>query len=245
MEVHHHAHTARKKWTHYLWEFLMLFLAVFCGFLAENFREHQVEHRKEKQFMKSMVVDLAADTAELKKAILKCDSIGSYSDSTLIFLSSYKISKEIPEHLSYLVGIAGQNQSLINNDRTASQLKNSGGMRLIQKSTVSDAILYYWEQVERTKITLERYKIYRNASRELSFKLWVIPEVYISNNFSNTNGPQMLKVLDTDSKKWGELANLIAMNGFISKQSHLNNLNKQLRFATELINLIKNEYHLK
>jgi hypothetical protein len=30
MEVHAHAHTARKKWTHYLWEFLMLFLAVFC-----------------------------------------------------------------------------------------------------------------------------------------------------------------------------------------------------------------------
>ena len=42
MEVHHHTHlasgkthTARKKWTHYFWEFLMLFLAVFCGFLAE------------------------------------------------------------------------------------------------------------------------------------------------------------------------------------------------------------------
>jgi len=39
MEVHRHAHTDRKKWTHYLWEFLMLFLAVFCGFLAENQRE--------------------------------------------------------------------------------------------------------------------------------------------------------------------------------------------------------------
>ncbi len=40
MEVHAHTHTARKKWTHYFWEFLMLFLAVFCGFLAENQREH-------------------------------------------------------------------------------------------------------------------------------------------------------------------------------------------------------------
>jgi len=26
MEVHAHAHTARKRWTHYFWEFLMLFL---------------------------------------------------------------------------------------------------------------------------------------------------------------------------------------------------------------------------
>ena len=47
MEVHHHAHTARKKWTHYFWEFLMLFLAVFCGFLAEYQLEHTIEHNRE------------------------------------------------------------------------------------------------------------------------------------------------------------------------------------------------------
>ena len=29
MEVHHHPHALGKKWTHYLWEFLMLFPAVF------------------------------------------------------------------------------------------------------------------------------------------------------------------------------------------------------------------------
>jgi hypothetical protein len=43
MEVHTHTHTARKKWTHYFWEFLMLFLAVFCGFGVENFCEHQIK----------------------------------------------------------------------------------------------------------------------------------------------------------------------------------------------------------
>ena len=43
MEVHQHTHTPRKKWTHYLWEFLMLFLAVFCGFLAEYQLEHKIE----------------------------------------------------------------------------------------------------------------------------------------------------------------------------------------------------------
>ena len=37
MEVHHHAHHGHEKktWKNYFWEFLMLFLAVFCGFLAE------------------------------------------------------------------------------------------------------------------------------------------------------------------------------------------------------------------
>ena len=50
MEVHAHSHTPGKKWTHYFWEFLMLFLAVFCGFLAENQREHYVEHKRAKDY---------------------------------------------------------------------------------------------------------------------------------------------------------------------------------------------------
>jgi hypothetical protein len=52
MEVHQHTHTPRKKWTHYFWEFLMLFLAVFCGFLAENQREHMIENKRAKQLAK-------------------------------------------------------------------------------------------------------------------------------------------------------------------------------------------------
>src|SRR5688572_29703747 len=62
MEVHHHAHTPRKKWTHYFWEFLMLFLAVFAGFLAENQREHIVEHQREKKFARRLLSDLRQDS---------------------------------------------------------------------------------------------------------------------------------------------------------------------------------------
>jgi len=38
MEVHKHPHnvTHKKKWGEYFLEFLMLFLAVFLGFVAEN-----------------------------------------------------------------------------------------------------------------------------------------------------------------------------------------------------------------
>src|SRR6266581_4914367 len=60
MEVHKHPHhvTHKKKWGEYLLEFIMLFLAVFLGFIAENFREHSVEGRKEKEYISSMVEDL-------------------------------------------------------------------------------------------------------------------------------------------------------------------------------------------
>jgi hypothetical protein len=44
MEVHAHSHShGKKSWRSYFWEFLMLFLAVFCGFLAEYQLEHKIE----------------------------------------------------------------------------------------------------------------------------------------------------------------------------------------------------------
>src|ERR1051326_7937234 len=68
MEVHQHTHTPRKKFTHYLWEFLMLFLAVFCGFLAENFREGLVMKEKAHHYMENMVADLKGDIAAFDTA---------------------------------------------------------------------------------------------------------------------------------------------------------------------------------
>ena len=66
MEVHHHTgHGGKKSWKAYAWEFLMLFLAVFCGFLAEYQLEHLVERDREKVYIRSMIEDLAADTTNL------------------------------------------------------------------------------------------------------------------------------------------------------------------------------------
>ena len=57
MEVHHHTHAGhgKKTWKDYFWEFLMLFLAVFCGFLAEYQLEHVVEHQREKEYIHSFI----------------------------------------------------------------------------------------------------------------------------------------------------------------------------------------------
>jgi hypothetical protein len=89
MEVHAHSHTPRKKWTHYFWEFFMLFLAVTLGFLVENQREHMVEHRREKEFMISLVEDLKLDTAQFSRIRLyRLDRLRNI-DSTIIFFLDY------------------------------------------------------------------------------------------------------------------------------------------------------------
>src|SRR4051812_33587545 len=60
MEVHKHPHhvTHKKKWTEYLLEFFMLFLAVFLGFIAENIRETNVEHEREKEYAAELYKEL-------------------------------------------------------------------------------------------------------------------------------------------------------------------------------------------
>ena len=72
MEVHQHTHPAhgKKNWKDYFWEFLMLFLAVFCGFLAEYQLEHVIENSREKQFIRSYIEDLKTDTAAINRNLV-------------------------------------------------------------------------------------------------------------------------------------------------------------------------------
>src|SRR5881396_2018878 len=104
MEVHSHTHLAsgethaeRKKFIHYLWEFLMLFLAVFCGFLAENIREHQVEYKREKQYMFSMLEDLKADTATYSSYAKNNTEIYAIIDSLIPLMKSTERDAHVNE----------------------------------------------------------------------------------------------------------------------------------------------------
>src|SRR5439155_12331715 len=49
----------------------MLFLAVFCGFIAENIREHSVEQHREKQYMERLAEDVRNDIRTLDSGIEK------------------------------------------------------------------------------------------------------------------------------------------------------------------------------
>ena len=61
----------------------MLFLAVFCGFLAENIREHKVEHLRAKEFAKSLVQDLQNDTTAINVQKKSAEIYISITDSLL------------------------------------------------------------------------------------------------------------------------------------------------------------------
>ena len=66
----------------------MLFLAVFCGFLAEYQLEHKIEKNREKQFMLSMIGDLKEDTSLLNFQLTSFKSKGIELDSLIYLLNS-------------------------------------------------------------------------------------------------------------------------------------------------------------
>src|SRR6185503_15875297 len=145
MEVHHHPHTAGKKWHHYFWEFFMLFLAVTLGFFVENQREHFVEHKREVQFVRSFANDLKMDIYELDSLIQKREGRKVQIDSLNFILHSpdpdlygaqaYYYARYLPRPYVFTP-----------NDATIQQLKNSGNLRLIRKQEVADVILSYDRQ---------------------------------------------------------------------------------------------------
>lgn len=147
MEVHAHTHTERKKFTHYLWEFLMLFLAVFCGFLAENFREHQVEKKREKKYVLNIIKDLAADTANLNRFIpILLKRIAQ--DDTLISMLQSPGNTDHGSDLYYYARLSTQTLTFQATKNTITELKNSGNFRLITRQNVINGLTVYQQTID-------------------------------------------------------------------------------------------------
>jgi hypothetical protein len=172
MEVHHHAHTPRKKWHHYFWEFLMLFLAVTLGFFVENQREHYIESKREIKYIQSFYEDLTADERDFQSNInfLRAQALQADSLHTLM----KNITTKQPANTVYIYlrritrGTAGL---LYPNDKTIVQLRNAGGMRLIRNKMVSDSMVVYYREIELIEILSQEGMTNKSNLRERSIPL--------------------------------------------------------------------------
>ena len=146
MEVHHPHHpTHKKKWGEYFLEFFMLFFAVTLGFFAENKREELAEGHREHQYMQSLYEDLKKDTSMFNS--LKSFDLNQVKKiDTANTLIVNNVWNDSTIKLIYRVNLKTLgNVRLSLNERTSSQLKNSGGMRLIEYQEISNKISEYWE----------------------------------------------------------------------------------------------------
>ena len=245
MEVHAHTHTPRKKWTHYLWEFLMLFLAVFCGFLAENQREHFIEHKREKQFIRSITEDLNSDIFMLDSIIRERKNMDKLMDSLLYFMN-YADPKQHGNEIYYYTRRVPRTFRFYTNDRTISQLKNAGNWRLIRNRNVSERLSTYDNLVSTLTVYIEEREeslvliLYQSINK--MFDNRVFESMLIGLGFKRPqNNPQLLTY---DKEVINEFCNRIHFR----KNSNFYFIavaEKLLQEARFTLDIIKKEYHLK
>ncbi|MFI5158834.1 MAG: hypothetical protein ACHQF4_08205 [Sphingobacteriales bacterium] len=104
MEVHHHPQLEHKAkpWKEYMLEGMMIFLAVFMGFIAENIRETITNGEHVKQLAAQLVRDLKNDTTNLQENILYEKKLGKRIDSLYAVLQQ-PVAKIDKRELQWLI----------------------------------------------------------------------------------------------------------------------------------------------
>ncbi len=131
MEVHHHSHEShgKKNWKSYFWEFLMLFLAVLCGFFAEYQLEHKIERDRARQFLQSMLVDVRTNIKNLDSLLYQDKIIIAKHDVLVNWL--LKDSAAIDRAaFAKKMGAVWVRNFLVRKE-TYEQMKSSGSLRYV------------------------------------------------------------------------------------------------------------------
>lgn len=222
----------------------MLFLAVFCGFLAENMREQKIEKNREKQYMRSMVEDLRSDTAMLISNIKQRQEKIMMIDSLVTLLGSSSVNDR-GNDIYYFGRSISPPTNVFPNDGTIQELKSSGNLRLIHNSTISNAIMAYDQKMRSVLFEMgdevEIRSEYRIIARKL-FQTKVFHEMIATDKISiPKNNPALF------SKDPGLLNEFIGALQYFKRihQAQLIKSKELLTQAQKLMEDIIKEYHLK
>ena len=238
----------------------MLFLAVFCGFLAEYQLEHKIERDREKQFMITMAEDLKTDTTNLHKIIKLRKSRIRELDTLFDLIASDKYLNEGKSVYKLYDNPYWDILRFFPSDRTMQQLKNGASMRLIRKKEVSNALIGY-------DVFVRNYKEYEPLQSELASQLnlhieKLIDPVIIENAKIKSDSEQLNSdtVINRNKLKWNfpdyiEIVKLADTDKkiilkYISqvKSIYLATMRDNMgekTMATRTLLLITNAYHLK
>jgi hypothetical protein len=244
MEVHHHPelpHGKKKHFKEYILEFLMIFLAVTMGFIAESLRERISDSSKEKEYITGFIKDLKSDTTQLTLSIndtqnqLKgLDSLKNISKNKL---AEIKIQDSLYLfHNRYLTGFSG----VLNDDITLIQLRSTGNYRLIRNDGVLDSIASYQKRMDGLDMQLGF------ISRSLEQILNMSNSIFdLTSDDKFQLHPSSTLILLTNNKK--EIYEFYNRSYLFSQSltSYNYMLKRQLKYCTRLIAYLKKSYGIE
>ena len=250
MEVHHHTHDPsaphhKKNFLSYFWEFLMLFLAVFCGFLAEYQLEHKIEKNREIQFIRLITEDITTDISKLNKNIMLFNENDVKQNSVLEALPTLEKGFSLKFYNNYRS--FQWFPDFIYTDATIQQLKNSGGFRLIKNYKVIAGIMNYDAEVK--KALINESNLGRVMEKSEDFSNDILNTYHLHNQLKQGITPKELEIegfdylLSNDRIPLSRFANHLFYHRRICNIVTENM--KSVKFAgAQLLILLKTEYHL-
>ena len=243
MEVHHHSHHP-KKWKEYITEFLMLFLAVSLGFMAENIREHQIEKHREIAYLKNVHEDLKLDLINIDN-VLNSNTIRLQAMDTLftIINNNTITNEDVYYYIRNLALRATFESSHVGLD----QIKSAGGLRMVKNPEIISGIQEY----ERALDALDKLENVRERTLEQArFKMAVVFEPSISYEMLVGQGQGIMRfnrpnkadaILQNNKQAVKELLNLVTFG--LNSNKYLNiNLEKLKKIGQKLDSAIVKEY---
>ena len=253
MEVHHHPHVEKKGFKEYFLEFVMIFLAVTLGFIAENIREHLADKSKEQEFVVSLKEDLISDTMQLHHLLpFSSDTVYQKLDSLYLLMEAagkgvpYDIHKLYYLNFTYSFGL----NMFFPNNRTISQIKNTGGFALIKNKACRDSItLYYTFNESAIKFNTGSYYDWMDDLNKMSQKIFYYDQVKtFAHSFNQynffLNDFLQLKLVNSNKPFLTEYANkvrsLMMMFNILIETERT-----QFERGKALVALLNKAYHLK
>ena len=249
MELHKHPQhlTHKKKWREYLLEFLMIFLAVTLGFLAENVRETYKDHEKARIYAAQMISNLCDDTLHLSPYIRLLNIAQGKSD-TLLHLVTTADAQKVSGKLYWYGMIGGRDFTFVSNDATLLQMKSSGTLRYFNLR-ISEDVAQYDQLCRRLRIDQDRDQLLFVEVRKIRAQIFNVSY----NDFINTHyfSKKMMDslvgtnppLLTYDKSILNQYVELVRSRIVFLRTPHI--ADTLLRRATDLIRNLEDEYDIK
>lgn len=231
----HHTHGIRhrRKFKDFLFEFIMLFLAITGGFFTENLRESNADRHKEKEYVVSLINDIEIDTANIQRILKIHQKQIKGIDSLLILLNRSVPKNKLQRFYELTFKYLNNYEGFTPRDITMTQLKNSSGLSLIEKKLVSDSIIIYYSDIQ----------YFRDLNEKMNYQL-VDEAVKLEMVFLDFNAIENKTWKFFDRRRIREFNNrAIIFKDALSWDNHcLKDIYKE---GSSLLKYLKQEYNIK
>ncbi len=195
-----------KKWNEYLFEFLLIFVALWLSFLVDNIREENSEKKTAKILAQSLLEDLRKDKLELENAIIFNSKKLTSSDNLIKLMHTPRKTwdeKSFYENITVIFTTFPYAPT----DGTFQQMKSTGSLSYFNQNLINEMNLnenqikktIYRQSIEEKAI----WELFPYASNFINFEVNsqirfnkpITSEMYIKINDKNTTDVFINKVV--------------------------------------------------